>query len=687
MNVSRALRRSLLAFAPLALLAGSSFAQGLNWTAVMFGVTTMSPMAMQEATFGPPQVVATAVEAANSVYATDLDGDGDVDALSVSQGGDWISWYENQGSGVFGSQQVITTDVNGPYQIYCCDLDGDEDPDVLSASTQDGKIAWYENLGGGAFGAQQVIDIQGLAFSVYATDLDGDGDADVMSASEGSASFFWYENLGNAIFGPPQVLATQSYARMVRAADLDGDGDADILTASHLGGGNGVGWVENLGEGTFGPLQIIGGSSWVTSVEGADLDHDGDMDILATAAYDGAVWFENLGGQSFGPKQDLGSNTSYCYVAHAAEIDQSLGVDVVVPDAWGGRVDWYANQSEGSFSAGELIGTLSAPYAVHAADMNGDSALDILIGGSNDLVWYENLLEPVAPTILSAWPSQAIFHERIFVTIATQNFDTLGQTSVLFGTSPASNVVWLSENELFCLSPPGNQGDVVDITVIQGEKTATLTDAFSYIGISLANADKSMGNVDGGTMVTVEAQYATTAGDTTVTMNGLAAHVVDVTPTTITFETAAAVEVTAAPVDITVSCSNGTDSLTGVFTYTPSLSVHIQGDDTAGRANLGWQTDPEVTDLQLIAVWVGNMNVPLDPGLQLSGFSGLLQQFPLLFLLKGFPASQNNVSFPFGPVDPSLADITFHLQAFVTGEGGPSGSFTNEAPFVIPSSL
>ncbi len=34
MNVSRALRRSLLAFAPLALLAGSSFAQGLDWTEV-----------------------------------------------------------------------------------------------------------------------------------------------------------------------------------------------------------------------------------------------------------------------------------------------------------------------------------------------------------------------------------------------------------------------------------------------------------------------------------------------------------------------------------------------------------------------------------------------------------------------------------------------------------------------------
>jgi hypothetical protein len=30
--------------------------------------------------------------------------------------------------------------------VYACDLDGDGDNDVLSASSDDDKIAWYENL-------------------------------------------------------------------------------------------------------------------------------------------------------------------------------------------------------------------------------------------------------------------------------------------------------------------------------------------------------------------------------------------------------------------------------------------------------------------------------------------------------------------------------------------------------------
>ena len=45
--------------------------------------------------------------AAESVYATDLDGD-DVD-VSASYSDDKIAWYENLGGGSFGQQQVITT--------------------------------------------------------------------------------------------------------------------------------------------------------------------------------------------------------------------------------------------------------------------------------------------------------------------------------------------------------------------------------------------------------------------------------------------------------------------------------------------------------------------------------------------------------------------------------------------------
>ncbi|MFT5127889.1 MAG: VCBS repeat-containing protein, partial [Rhodothermales bacterium] len=73
---------------------------------------------------------------------------------------------------------------------------------------------------------------------------DGDGDADVLSASAGDDKIAWYENLGDGSFGPQQVItAAADGAVTVYATDLDGDGDADVLSASN--GDDSIAWYEN----------------------------------------------------------------------------------------------------------------------------------------------------------------------------------------------------------------------------------------------------------------------------------------------------------------------------------------------------------------------------------------------------------------------------------------------------------
>ncbi len=104
------------------------------------------------ADFSPSDhMITTSADGARSVYAADLDGDGDIDVLSASytvlgqHDHGKVAWYENNGSGQFGSQQVITTAADQPTSVYAGDLDGDGDLDVLSASYFDDKIAWYRN--------------------------------------------------------------------------------------------------------------------------------------------------------------------------------------------------------------------------------------------------------------------------------------------------------------------------------------------------------------------------------------------------------------------------------------------------------------------------------------------------------------------------------------------------------------
>jgi hypothetical protein len=47
---------------------------------------------------------------------------------------DKIAWYINDGNGNFSSEQIISTTANGAWSVYAIDIDGDGDNDVLSAS-------------------------------------------------------------------------------------------------------------------------------------------------------------------------------------------------------------------------------------------------------------------------------------------------------------------------------------------------------------------------------------------------------------------------------------------------------------------------------------------------------------------------------------------------------------------------
>jgi len=59
---------------------------------------------------------------------------------------DWrISWYENEAMRIL-SPHTITTGANGATSVYAVDVEGDGDMDVLSASFSDSKLAWNENL-------------------------------------------------------------------------------------------------------------------------------------------------------------------------------------------------------------------------------------------------------------------------------------------------------------------------------------------------------------------------------------------------------------------------------------------------------------------------------------------------------------------------------------------------------------
>jgi serine/threonine protein kinase len=364
----------------------------LLWNRGGWNVAPESDTKRRNITFGAQQVITTNADGVRSVYATDLDGDGDADVLSASRDDNKIAWYENQG-GSFGPQRVITFKAEGALSVYATDLDGDGDADVLSASGD--KIAWYENQGGGTFGEQQVITtIAEGAFNVYATDLDGDGDADVLSASGTDDKIAWYENQGGGSFGPQQVITTKANtAWSVYATDLDGDGDADVLWASHYG--DKIAWYENQG-GSFGPQQVITtNADYASSVYATDLDGDGDKDVLwASHNYSKIAWYENLGGGRFAGQQVITTDALGATSVYATDLDGDGDADVLSGSVIDDKIAWYKNHGGGSFGSQQVI-TTNVDYAnsVYAADLDGDGDADVLSASSGDddkITWYEN---------------------------------------------------------------------------------------------------------------------------------------------------------------------------------------------------------------------------------------------------------------------------------------------------------
>ncbi|MCH7965013.1 MAG: T9SS type A sorting domain-containing protein, partial [Bacteroidetes bacterium] len=297
--------------------------------------------------FTPHTITIDALDA-RSVYAVDVDDDGDMDVLSASGDDDKIAWYENDGNENF-TPHTITTGADFAFSVYAVDVDGDGDMDVLSASILDDKIAWYENDGNENFTPHTITTNADGARSVYAIDVDGDGDMDVLSASQWDDKITWFENDGNESFTPHTITTGADGAWSVYAMDVDGDGDMDVLSASAID--NKIAWYENDGNENFTPHTITTSADGANSVYAVDVDGDGDMDVLSASVGDyyynidsEITWYENDGNESFTPHiittNALGANSVY-----AVDVDNDGDMDVLSASAIDDKIAWYENLS------------------------------------------------------------------------------------------------------------------------------------------------------------------------------------------------------------------------------------------------------------------------------------------------------------------------------------------------------
>ncbi|MGD9724414.1 MAG: FG-GAP-like repeat-containing protein [Pirellulales bacterium] len=348
---------------------------------------TILPPAASSREFGGQTVISASADGAQSVFAADVDGDGDMDVLSASLLDDKIAWYENDGSQNFTAHTIITA-ADGGQSVFAADMDGDGDTDVLSASYNDDKIAWYENDGSQNFTAHTISTAANGAVSVFAADVDGDGDMDVLSASLLDDKIAWYENDGSQNFTAHTITTAADRAWSVFAADVDGDGDMDVLSASYFD--DKIAWYENDGSQNFTAHTISTAANSAVSVFAADVDSDGDMDVLS-ASDDKIAWYENDGSQNFTP-QTITTAANGGWSVFAADVDGDGDMDVLSASYFDSKIAWYENDGSQYFTPRTITNSAAGVRGVFAADMDGDGDTDVLSASiyDNKIAWYEN---------------------------------------------------------------------------------------------------------------------------------------------------------------------------------------------------------------------------------------------------------------------------------------------------------
>ncbi|MFC1757303.1 FG-GAP-like repeat-containing protein [Planctomycetota bacterium] len=256
--------------------------------------------------FTKSDVITDKAIGASSVYAADLDGDGDQDVIEASLRISMVAWYENlDGNGDFGDRRIINNGIRRPQQVKAADMDGDGDLDVISvSSTGEGefisahRILWYENDGTGNFinginvSRDEVFGLRAIELG----DFNGDGDLDIVAASAHDDTVSLFLSSGRGQQWERRTIDNGSFgASSVAVADVDNDGDPDVIAASSED--DTVAWFENRGSANFGPRTAI--SSLVdgaVEVIAADFNNDGWIDVATAAAEgDSISWNRNLG--------------------------------------------------------------------------------------------------------------------------------------------------------------------------------------------------------------------------------------------------------------------------------------------------------------------------------------------------------------------------------------------------------
>ena len=352
---------------------------------------------------------------------------------------------------------------------YVADMDNDGDNDIVAANsgngaasgnwTNTGGIGWYENDGEAdpSFTRNNIIDYAYGANNVVVADLNGDRNLDIVSTwvaypnnccnANSRKAVYKHINDGNAnpSFTSLAIKTGMPNLTSVFAADMDGDGDADVVT-SQRNNDSSLSLFKNSGVGGFTYSNIPTNSEVrdFRNVYPGDFNGDGHMDFVVSLnpssyeSYDIQL-FENDGNSNpTWTYSTIATSSSHNLKLFVEDIDGDGDADVLSVDNTE-PVSWYENGPNYSYTWDVDSGSTPADGTYRVTVAGTASATGGAYSGTDSITFT---LDTTAPTVtLTDTDSDNLVSTSEVVTITAGFSEVMTTTPTISITGIVTNVI------------------------------------------------------------------------------------------------------------------------------------------------------------------------------------------------------------------------------------------------------
>ncbi len=291
---------------------------------------------------------------------------------------------------------VVIGGLPAPTTAGLVDIDGDGDEDIVMGATTGpdddapGLLLVFLNLGTNGMGdwlgyASPVSrDVLEAPSSIAPGYFDDDLHLDLAVAIlDGEVSVLLNNGTGDGTFTEHQVLSVKSGARSAAAGGLYGGtvDDLVILTAAE----NRQRFFTNDGTGTFSFVQTVNAAGIAGELDTADLENDGDLEVVEVGTLGAQVTFRDERNGFFGPADVYPLTLGPTQVV-LGDVDGSGFTDVVAVNGLAGLASILLNlsQGDGALSAAIDLQVGTAPSDLVLVDLDGDDDLDLAVAAEDE---------------------------------------------------------------------------------------------------------------------------------------------------------------------------------------------------------------------------------------------------------------------------------------------------------------